>query len=94
MRVIVVATDLHKALTAQLLFVWLCLAAKRVINELPVTGNEKLHVVIRYALWSRSLISGCLFSVAAGFASPPLVLSALSSLINLNEIRVLRKRQF
>jgi hypothetical protein len=55
-HIAVVATDSHKALTAPLLFVQLYLAAKRIANELPVMAS---HVVVRHALWSRPLISGC-----------------------------------
>jgi hypothetical protein len=49
------------------------------------------YVVIRYALWSRPLISDCLFSVAASFAVPP---CPFPPLVNLNEILVLRHFQF
>ena len=35
----------------------------------------EIYVVIRYALWPRLLISGCLFSVATSFAFPPLLLA-------------------
>ena len=50
------------------------------------------HVVIRDALWSRPLISGCLFSVAVSFAFPPFP-SPFPPLINLNEILVLHQFQ-
>ena len=77
MPVVVVAIPwpLHKARALPLLFTWLCLVAKRVINKLlPMMVS---YVVIQHALCSRQLISDCLFSVTASFVASPGVLWVL-----------------
>jgi hypothetical protein len=59
-------------------------------NESPVMTS---YVVMRYALWSRPLILGCLFLWLQALLSPLLLFLVLFPplIINLNEILVLRQ---